>query len=505
MKYVMLDTNIFLEMLVDRNNKISPELMGTFIKLLDYDEIKLVIPQIITVETYRHLEDEIQKVGTNIQAVIKSTKELYGVNTYTINGLDIREYKKEACKQLNAAKLEFKENRDKYIEELCNIMEKVFAHKNCIIIQDDDFLCSAVVKRRIYKKAPFHIEQKESFADGLIAETLIHIKNYVDIEDVDEIIFVTRNYKDFSNTHGKADELHPDIIADLKYENINEVVYVREFGKLIREVLKDNVIAADLAAEFQKELEEEEAEEKALWESDMEDLAREGVGLSALSSFGSNFEDEFADSDFHDTLVSLFERLGAEYRVLEEYSYFYTEEVYSQVSATKFADIPHLLQTVDKYCNCLEDPYHPEYNIGEVEVCTNWIIDQNNLVNHGLWETKSKDYIEFNDVFPIYNPEGVRYVFTLDELYLSPADGSTDQIDMRIMDASGENQANGYIEITYGFVEVDEDGGIGDGCEESVEYRADEIYRFIENIIKEWEAFNKEQVKIIEELRTELL
>lgn len=47
MKYILLDTNIVIDMVVDRKNQVSSDLLKSFIKLLDYDQIKLVLPQIV--------------------------------------------------------------------------------------------------------------------------------------------------------------------------------------------------------------------------------------------------------------------------------------------------------------------------------------------------------------------------------------------------------------------------------------------------------------------------
>ena len=55
MNYVLLDTNIIIDMVVDRRNQINNKLLNKFLKLLDFDEIKLVVPEIIKTETYRHL------------------------------------------------------------------------------------------------------------------------------------------------------------------------------------------------------------------------------------------------------------------------------------------------------------------------------------------------------------------------------------------------------------------------------------------------------------------
>ena len=69
MNYVLLDTNIIIDMVVDRRNQIDNKLLNKFLKLLEFDEIKLIVPEIVKTETYRHLDKEIDNVGIQIQKV----------------------------------------------------------------------------------------------------------------------------------------------------------------------------------------------------------------------------------------------------------------------------------------------------------------------------------------------------------------------------------------------------------------------------------------------------
>jgi len=81
-----------------------------------------------------------------------------------------------------------------------------------------------VVRRKVYKRAPFHKETKESFGDGTIAETLINVRNVIEILPEDKIFFVTGNYQDFSDTEKDKDILHHHIAEDLNRAGIENQV-----------------------------------------------------------------------------------------------------------------------------------------------------------------------------------------------------------------------------------------------------------------------------------------
>lgn len=58
-----MDTNIFIDMIIDRKHNVSGNLVESFIKLLDFDEIKLIIPTIVVHETNKNIEEQLAEVG----------------------------------------------------------------------------------------------------------------------------------------------------------------------------------------------------------------------------------------------------------------------------------------------------------------------------------------------------------------------------------------------------------------------------------------------------------
>lgn len=246
MRYVMIDTNIFIDMIIDRKHNVSDRLVKSFIKLLDFDEIKLVVPEIVVHETNKHMEEQLEEVGKKIKAAIKSLEDIYGINGYKVNGLEIKEYKNNSKHQLTELFTKYESNKSHYLREIKSTIKMIFEHPNCTIIEDTEQLRSLCMQRRIYKLAPFHHEKKESYADGLIVETLIHLSDYVPLNEHDKITFVTGNTSDFSKRNEKK-KLHEDIYGDLIKRGLDKnVQYITSFGELIGEELKAEVANANL-------------------------------------------------------------------------------------------------------------------------------------------------------------------------------------------------------------------------------------------------------------------
>ena len=214
MVYVLLDTNIILDMVVDRRNAVSDKQLKSFIKLMEHDEIRLILPEVVITETYRDVDEVIEETGKKIDTTIDAIKELNGVITLGIQPLDLTECKKNAIQELHTVQKLYQQNKSLYRKDIHNTIGRLFSHRNTIIVYDES-LMAKVQKRRVHKKAPFHKESKESYGDGTITETLINIKDVGEVHENDSIIFVTGNYKDFSDPADK-NKLHPDIIEDLK-------------------------------------------------------------------------------------------------------------------------------------------------------------------------------------------------------------------------------------------------------------------------------------------------
>ena len=103
MKYLILDTNIYLNMVVQRDKSHLPESQIHLKKLLNTDQIRLVVPRIIKTEVHRHVDAEIDQIGKNVSLLEKNIKKLYWINTND----EIEEFNKiakEAKKMFNLLK-----------------------------------------------------------------------------------------------------------------------------------------------------------------------------------------------------------------------------------------------------------------------------------------------------------------------------------------------------------------------------------------------------------------
>lgn len=502
MKYLLMDTNIFLDMIIDRRNNVSKELVNTFIKLLNFNQVKLVIPSIVAYEISKHIEEQLFEVDKKIRNAIKAIDEIYGINGYTIEGLEVKDYKTNSKRELNILKEQYKASHAQYLEEIQSLVQKIIQHPNSIMIEDNDILNAACLQRRIYKKAPFHIEKKESFADGLIVETLLHIEDLVSLTDDDKIIFVTGNTSDFSDGTAK-DTLHLDIQKDIVKKNlVSKIKYVTHFSKLVAIDLEDEVKEANLYEEFEKEFRENEEQERLLLDAELADYERESVGLSSLSGFEDNFLENFRESNFVETVVGLFERLNGCYSDADELYYFYSEELPDFISAIEIDDIKSFITKWNELF--LEnEKYLIELNISGIINISDTLQGKATGYDFSKCITSLPDYLEYGNNICFYGKNRKKYILKMDDLYLSCDNGESDQLDITLFNFRGEPLGMGSINLTYGFVEFDDDGNVGDACDEDIEYCTTGITSALENIVKEFEESIESDNVILEQLKSE--
>ena len=509
MKYILLDTNIIIDMFIDRRHQVTDSVLASFIKLLDYDEIRLIVPEIVKTETYRHLDEELTIMGKQIHKVMREIEGLYGVSTYHIQGLDIKPYKDFSRRELAKAYDNFQQNEANYRNELKKVADMVFEHKNSITICCDEFLTNAVTKRRIFKCAPFHIESKDSFGDGLITETLINICRYADVKKDDIIYFVTGNYTDFCKDKDNKEIFHEHIEQDLKSSGIPcHVKCVNTFGKLIFVELKENVEAANLSFEFEKQMEEEYAEAMAAYQMDIINMDRECVDLVALDGYESYLEEDLVDSKMNEDITEAFERINSTLGSYEEgdYSFLYNE-ICNILKSSSLKQGMKLFEKVIAVCK--EEDGFPdlmdskEITMAEAEEIIHWLEVKENYFDKIENMGRLPDSIYYGDVITIFDADLCELTFCLDSLELKPSPGEEEWIDITLHDSKNERSASGKVKLMVGYINFDEDGGIADGTLDDIDYNYEMILEQLDLLADKWEERKAIESKISEELGEE--
>ena len=125
MKYVILDTNIYIDILFDRNRNVKKSLVESFIKLLDNNQVTLVVPEIIKFETLKHIDDEFAEVGKSIKNAKEAIDKIRSINADSDHPFDAEEKKKAARAPLNQLFDIFEQHEADYKSGIENLINKL--------------------------------------------------------------------------------------------------------------------------------------------------------------------------------------------------------------------------------------------------------------------------------------------------------------------------------------------------------------------------------------------
>jgi|GEM_PF-2848229 len=475
MKYLLFDTNIYLDMVVNRRKNINAQLISSFSALLQFGEVKIILPAIVKYETNKHLEAEIKKISQLIKEPIKKIDSLYWLTGLNGGTIDVNEYKKRAKQPLQELLDVFTLNQHNYILQLQESIKEIFDFSTTVFVEEDNVLLNNVTKRKIYKRAPLHKVEKESYADALILEVLINIRSYIHLQDEDVIYFVTGNSSDFSLDEAHKGILHPQIIEDLKDARLDgQVKYVNLFSKLVAVELADEITNAELKAQFEEEL-------KSQYRDDYEDNQREAGGLPSLSSFQDMMEDRIRESDDVEKILLIFEEINNIYNNLYDISCYYDDTLLTWLNNIAIGKESIVIDAFNKFVGM----FKITCVFITLDEIISWVEIQRDFLNYDGIDLP--DYITVNEDVFITNANQEKVVLIWDDTELFPESGEQHTAHC-ILNKDTDIIADGSIEVIYGFVETDTCGNIGDSCDWSIDIDFDHIITEIEKIKDELTA-----------------
>lgn len=474
MKYLMLDTNIYIDMVVSRNKSYNVESYNTLNKLLDYGEIKLLIPNIVIREVFRHIDNEIDKVGQSVNEMKKKVKNLYWVNFDD----QLEKFNSSLApikSNLNVLVEEFDRNKATYKSQYKERFNKLFHHENTIILEENPDIVFKATQRSIYKKRPFHYNtkdiEKDCLADAIIIESVINIDQLIkDMNKNDKIYFISRNPEDFSDENDK-NSLHEDIRVSLQLNGMEDrVKYSTLFSKTLSDEFKDEIKSVGLTRELEVEAEKEYREELEELYFMEEDEKRESAGLISLST---DFEEKLSELEDVINLIEVIESIKEDISAkCDDYydKYYSLEEDIENSDLEKLKTILDNNQLIKTLVNDLNDEDEIKDAIRGFITC---------MIADEEYASFGSD-IECDDHFSI-NTSIIVFADTANNKYrlditgdLDPRSDDSDDIHVYLY-KNDTLIERGYINIYYGFIEFDDDGNVGDGAQDDISLNLDDI------------------------------
>lgn len=311
MKYLFIDTNIYIACSLLIKHGHEPETIEKLNKLLNSNKLILILPEIIELEFFRELEVTLTQIKKSCDNFKKEFKKSKIFPSY------LNDEKEKIFKIIN----QIYEKREESSKESKNRIMKLFKHNNVekIPLNFDIFLNG--YKRVLSGKKPcksYKDEKKHIIdADSMIVESIIYFTK--DKKNID-FILCSDNHKDFGiyeeeiKDHILHDDIKEDLPKNTKYytdlfkvfdEELDSQVNVKE-----QKEIKNNLTVLETIQEERIKIVEAAKEYLA----NMQNTFKSIVSASRLQDYylGGNLSDTLKEIDFFSKIQDKIKEEGNE-------------------------------------------------------------------------------------------------------------------------------------------------------------------------------------------------
>ena len=219
--------------------------------------------------------------------------------------------------------------------------------------------------------------------------------------------------------------------------------------------------------------------------------------FQALGSYESYLEDNLPDSHFYADIIARFEEINGLYRKYDDCCISF-DDLLAELNTANPKEIISLI-----YERLLEVSDIP--HIANIENITDSEIEEIQAWASAQYERASEiadidtlpDVISFGETIVIKGVDGGKASLSIGDNQISPDEGSEEVIDICFSNGD-ENTTSGYIKLTVGYLNFDEDGGAADGISDEVEYEYHDILKELDNFIYAQNCLIEKDTRIAE-------
>ena len=263
----------------------------------------------------------------------------------------------------------------------------------------------------------------------------------------------------------------------------------------IFEILPFKII---LGGDSRKKRYEIEADLEYDYGQEREDMDRKSVGLNPLSDYKTYLEENLAESKMSEEIIERFtciNELHGEYKVISSTYDLLLELFWDRENIEKIIRIiSSKLEEITDFPGVIDENDISEKEIFEIE---KWISSKCEDASRKMEITNLPYNIGYGDDIEILGIDDQKLFFQIDEININPSAGDKEWIDISL---SNKKQiiANGTVELTVGYIEYDEDGGVADALDDKIYYSYYSIIEQLDNFILEQNEYMKTEKAIIE-------
>lgn len=261
------------------------------------------------------------------------------------------------------------------------------------------------------------------------------------------------------------------------------------------EVLPFKII---LGADSRKERYEIETDSEYDYEQEIEDMNRESVGLNPLGDYETYLEEDLVDSKMSKDIIERFNCINELYKEYEEILSIYDSLLKLFLDKENIKSIIRIisskLEEIADFPGIIDEDDISQEEISEIE---KWVEFKYEDASRKMNIANLPDSIEYGDNIEILGVDDQKLFLKIDEININPSAGDKEWVNISLSDEK-EIIASGIVELTIGYIEYDEDGGIADGLTDEIDYNYHSIIEQLDNFILEQNEYMKTEKRIFE-------
>lgn len=236
-----------------------------------------------------------------------------------------------------------------------------------------------------------------------------------------------------------------------------------------------------LGGDSRKSRVEIDDEQEALYR-ELEDADREELGFLPLSQYSDMLENDLNESSMAQTMFKLFEQYNDISSCYEELAILY-DDICTQAKDDLDEDDAKAFITALSSEKNIPIDFSGKDTAELLDEIREWLNGKFDIVSERM-ERNLPDYIEYGVNISILGTNCRVYTLSFDELHGTPEVGSEEQIEISLL-SDKEILARGYVKLTVGYLDFDEDGGASDGIEDSIVYDVDDVLDALKDMISD--------------------
>lgn len=221
------------------------------------------------------------------------------------------------------------------------------------------------------------------------------------------------------------------------------------------------------------------------YEQEINDMDREAVGLNALGSYESYLEEDLLNSKMSQEIKKRFKEIDSLHKAFEEFSINY-DSLLEQLNAMDQSK--RIIRLISKELEAISDfpgiNDEDEIDGEKIEKIKKWFELRLDNAYRVSEESGLTDTLSYGDNILIKGVDDSEMILSIDEILINPSPGEEVQINITLSEGI-EKVTGGFVKLTVGYLDYDEDGGIADGIDDSIDYDYDEIIERIDSFILE--------------------